>query len=135
MRVIALRSFAARVAGKLHTGRAGVEMEMPEGADWLDAGLVAAVDQPETGTKKEPAPRKAAVDPPETATKPEPAPRKPGAEDSPGEQPATAVKGIGQKTAETLAEHGVETVADLAAAEDLPEDFAEWQVAAQEMLR
>lgn len=52
-----------------------------------------------------------------------------------GGEPVTAVDGIGPKTAGELAEHGVETVADLAAAEGLPEDLAKWKEPARELIR
>jgi hypothetical protein len=47
MRVRALKSFAGMVDGAVVQVRAGSEMELPEGVDWLQAGFVAVVD---TGT-------------------------------------------------------------------------------------
>ena len=103
MKVKALKSFADGRYGVIHKGS---EVEMPDDADWVDAGLV------ETAAVKGGEPR-------DTST---------------GRQPVTAVHGIGPATAAELEEYGVETVADLAAA-DLPEDYDEWRAAAQEMLR
>lgn len=63
---------------------------------------------------------------PENAALPQPEARQP--------EPVTAIDGVGPATAEDLAHFGVETVADLATAEGLPDDLAKWQDAAREML-
>ena len=44
----------------------------------------------------------------------------------------TAIAGIGPKTARALADLGIETVPELAAAEDLPDELARWQESARE---
>lgn len=46
MRVVALTSFAARVDGDSRTIRRGVELDLPDGVDWLETGLVAPVAEP-----------------------------------------------------------------------------------------
>lgn len=44
MRVRALKSFAGMVNGAVVQVRAGSELELPEGVDWLQAGFVVAVE-------------------------------------------------------------------------------------------
>lgn len=51
MKVKALIGFVGTVAGTKHRVQAGDELEMPKGADWLDAGLVEQVT-PAKRTKK-----------------------------------------------------------------------------------
>ena len=87
---------------------------MPEGADWLRGGLVQAIAVVEDGEK---------------AVLPEPEAR------SSEPEPVTVIDGIGPKTAQALAELGIETVAELASAEDLPVELERWQVAAREHLQ
>ena len=103
MKVKALRTFADSTQGVIHEGDV---VEMPEGADWVKAGLV------ETAAVKGGEPRDASV----------------------GLQPVTEVHGVGPVTAEELAEYGVETIAGLASA-SLPDEYAEFQEKAREMLR
>lgn len=60
MQVKARISFVSTIDGKKYRVQAGDELELPDGADWLRAGLVTAVKaQAET----------ASVKPPETAVK------------------------------------------------------------------
>lgn len=107
MKVRALTTFGGH-DGKTHTHHSkGEVFELPDGVDWLRAGLVEPI---ETAMMAQPTGRA----------------RKP--------LPVTAVKGIGPATATQLAELGVRTVADLAAA-DLGAGWAEFQEAAREMLR
>lgn len=107
MKVRALTTFGgANDKGRYHVS-AGDEFELPEhGADWIRAGLVEPVET--------------AMMAPAEGRKAEP-------------QPVTEVKGIGPATAEELAELGIKTVADLAAA-DVPEEYARFQEAARGML-
>lgn len=59
MRVVALVSFA----GSGVTVARGAVIEMPEGADWLRAGLVAPVEEPiESATADGPAPHMVGVE-------------------------------------------------------------------------
>lgn len=46
MRVKAVTSFVATIGGVKYRVQAGDELEMPKGADWLQAGFVEAADQP-----------------------------------------------------------------------------------------
>lgn len=46
MQVVALVSFVAMVNGASMPVRVGSVVEMPDGADWLRAGLVALMDAP-----------------------------------------------------------------------------------------
>ena len=46
MQVVALKSFVAVVNGASMPVRDGDVVEMPDGADWLRAGLVALMDAP-----------------------------------------------------------------------------------------
>lgn len=50
MMVQALVSFVARINGNAMTIPAGQVIAMPDGADWLAAGLVAPVPEPEIET-------------------------------------------------------------------------------------
>lgn len=67
MRVKALKGFVATIDGTKYRVQEGDELTLPEGADWLQAGLVAAVKAeaetatvkaPETAVKKTASPRK-----------------------------------------------------------------------------
>lgn len=111
MRVRAVVSFVSTFGGRNYKANRGDVLEMPAGADWLSSGLVQVVA--EDG---------------ETAVLPAARARSEAAE------PVTAIAGIGPKTAEALAALGVETVAQLAAAEGLPDELARWQEAAREYL-
>jgi hypothetical protein len=62
LRVKALKSFGARVGGENYHVSLGQELDLPAGADWLKAGLVAPV-----GVSTE----TAALQPPETADDPQ----------------------------------------------------------------
>lgn len=53
MRVKAVTSFVATIGGVKYRVQAGDELEMPQGADWLGAGFVAAVEE-----KPAPAPKR-----------------------------------------------------------------------------
>lgn len=52
MKVIVNRSFVSRFNGQTYRPSQGDVVEMPEGADWLRAGLVSAVEE----TVEEPTP-------------------------------------------------------------------------------
>lgn len=45
MRVKAVTSFVATIGGVKYRVQAGDELEMPKGADWLQAGFVAAAEE------------------------------------------------------------------------------------------
>lgn len=108
MKVRAVKSFGGSTAdGRYHVS-AGDEFELPAGVDWLRAGLVVPVETAAVAGGK----------PRETA---------------PGNEPVTAISGIGPKTAADLRKLGVETVADLAAAE-VPDVYADFQAAARRKL-
>lgn len=127
MKVVALRSFAARFGGRLYKAARGDVLQMPKGTDWVAAGLVEPVDPRKGGDS---AKQTATVEPTEKATTAED-----GEPTVSGSDPVTAVDGVGPATAKELAELGVETVADLAAAENLPAKLGKLQEAAQELLR
>lgn len=57
MRVRAIRSFVSRVGGRTYRLGVGDEMGLPDGADWLKAGLVAPVkaSRQETAVRPRPA--------------------------------------------------------------------------------
>lgn len=67
MRVVALVSFAGRVGMDSVSVARGAEFDLPDGVDWLAAGLVAPVDSPPATTG--PAPHLVGV---EHATDPAP---------------------------------------------------------------
>ena len=54
MKVKALNSFVGTVNGVKHRVAADDVFELPEGADWLRAGLVEAVPEPESEQAPEP---------------------------------------------------------------------------------
>lgn len=62
MRVIAKKSFVASVGEQMIRASEGEELEMPDGIDWLNAGLV----EPARGK----APESASIEAPEKAVKP-----------------------------------------------------------------
>jgi hypothetical protein len=72
MRVIAKKSFVASVGEQMIRASEGDELELPEGVDWLNAGLV----EPVRGK----APESAMVAPPEKAVKLKAMRKKPAAE-------------------------------------------------------
>lgn len=110
MRVRAVISFVSVYGGRTWRLTPGDEVEMPAGADWLRSGLVQVVEDGEKAVLAEP--------------------RTPGPA-----QPVTAIDGIGPKTAAALKDLGIETVPQLAAAEDLPEELARFKKMAQAFLR
>lgn len=59
MQVVALNSFVGRVGGVKYSVQRGQVLELPAGADWLTAGLVAAVEAP-AAEPETPAPEKPA---------------------------------------------------------------------------
>lgn len=105
MRVRALVSFVGRVAGDARTYRAGDEFDLPAGVDWLRAGLVAAVAGP--------APHMIGVE--HAIDQNAAAAERRGANWS--DALVSAIDGIGPVTARRLAEAGIETMADLLAAD------------------
>jgi predicted flap endonuclease-1-like 5' DNA nuclease len=128
MKVIAAIPFVARVNGLKFRAGTGDVLEMPAGADWVRVGL--AIDPSAKPTKK--------TEPPQDqkSQKPAPVSLKRGLVD---------VSGIGLRTAEALVAAGVETLADLVAA-DTDElaaaldgsnvrQVAKWQADAQKLLR
>ncbi len=50
MQVLALKSFVSVIDGQVLMARAGQMLEMPEGADWVQAGLVTLAQEVETAT-------------------------------------------------------------------------------------
>ncbi len=69
MRAIVIRSFISTIDGVKYRGSEGDEIEVPKGADWMNAGFV----EPLNATKRE----TAAVEPAnETAAAPKPRRRK-----------------------------------------------------------
>jgi hypothetical protein len=71
MRVIAKKSFVASVGERMIRASEGEELEMPDGVDWLNAGLV----EPVRGK----APESASIEPSEKAIKPKTRKKKPAA--------------------------------------------------------
>lgn len=117
MRVRAIKSFGGVTAeGRFHVS-AGQELDLPDGADWLRAGLVEPVETAAVASGK----------PRVTKTR-----------------PATDVPGIGDSYAEALAELGIESAADVATMDPARVASAvdgvgmataqRWQQAAREML-
>ena len=108
MRVVALTSFVARVAGDSRTVARGAEFDLPEGVDWLRAGLVAPVGSTSSPTGAHMHGVERAVDA-----------NVAGAERRTdwGEALVTEIDGIGPVTARRLAEAGIETMAELLAAD------------------
>ena len=61
MRVVVIKAFVSQIGSKRYRCEPGQELEQPEGADWLQAGLVEAVAvtdqetavQPKPATKRE----------------------------------------------------------------------------------
>lgn len=105
MRVRALVSFVGRVAGDARTYRAGDEFDLPAGVDWLRAGLVAAVAGP--------APHMIGIE--HAVDRNAAAAERRGANWS--DALVSAIDGIGPVTARRLAEAGIDTMADLLAAD------------------
>ena len=59
MKVKMKESFTGVVAGKIYRMEEGQEIELPDGARWVEAGLARPLKaQPETATKAQPAKRK-----------------------------------------------------------------------------
>lgn len=111
MRIRAKKSFTARYQGQTYRASAGDELEVP---DKLGVTLTAFVEVLD-GAQKAVRPQAKGV----TSLA----------------QPVTVIEGIGPKTAQALAELGIETTPQLAAAEDLPEEFARFQDVAQQLMR
>lgn len=112
MQVRALESFTARYGGQTYHANKGQVIEVPDGLGVQLRSLVQVIEAPEN----------AALHTTSQARKTE-------------AEPVTVVKGVGPVTAEVLAPYGIETVADLAAAEGLPEDLLPLQKAARKYLR
>lgn len=106
MRVTALRSFAAIVSGQTVIHRRGTEFDLPVGVDWLQAGLVAPA-----GAAPHLAGIEHAIDANVVTAERRNAPA------DRGEALVTDIDGIGPVTARRLAEAGIETLADLLAAD------------------
>lgn len=94
MKVRALAPFAALVNGEMRSYGRGAEFDLPDGTDWLTAGLVAPVSAPHlaqaeyaTNSNVDAAERRSA--------------------------PVSSIDGIGAVTAKLLAEGGIHTVDDL----------------------
>ncbi len=127
MKVEAVLAFVAWIDGKKYRAQAGDVLEMPAGADWVRVGL--AIDPSAKPTKK--------TEPPQDqkSQKPAPVSLKRGLVD---------VSGIGLRTAEALVAAGVETIADLAAADtdelaaaldgSNARQVAKWQADARKLL-
>lgn len=47
MKVFVIKSFASRIDNKIYQGVTGHTIDMPDGADWIEAGLVKPVDNSE----------------------------------------------------------------------------------------
>ncbi len=62
MRVVALVSFAGRVGVNSLSIARGAEFDLPEGVDWLQAGLVAPVGSTGSPTATGPAPHMTGVE-------------------------------------------------------------------------
>jgi len=132
MKVQAIKSFSSVTdTGRQHYA-AGAVFELPEGVDWLRAGLVKPAGEAVGSSTASMEATETAVSPAQQAQ-----PR------SRETVPVTAVSGIGAATAETLAQMGVETVPQLLAADDAlllridgvgPATVRRWKSAARELI-
>lgn len=113
MRVVALTSFVARVAGDSRTVARGAEFDLPDGVDWLRAGLVAPVGSTSSPTGAHMHGVERAVDANVAGAER----RAMAMATDWGEALVTEIDGIGPVTARRLAEAGIETMAELLAAD------------------
>lgn len=111
MRVRALRSFSARWRGQSYHANGGQVVEIPDTLVTALGPLVQVMDEGETAVLPAAKARSTIA------------------------EPVTVIDGIGPKTAKALKKLGIETVAELAVAEDLPEELTRWQEAAREYVR
>lgn len=133
MRVTALRSFAAVVSGQTAIHRKGTEFDLPAGVDWLTAGLVAPA-----GAAPHLAGIEHAIDANVVTAERRAAPT------DWGEALVTDIDGIGPVIARRLAEAGIETMAELLAADATqvaliasvrPAQVEKWRQRAQAVVR
>ena len=112
MQVRALESFTARYGGQTYHANKGQVIEVPDGLGVQLRSLVQVIEAPEN----------AALHTTSQARKTE-------------VELVTVLDGIGAKTAKALKKLGIETVPELAVAEELPNDLLKWQEVAREHLR